>query len=118
MRSVFAILLLLTTGSASSSPSAAHTTGNAQQSQGKQVFDRWCMYCHAPGPRFPGTASLAVKYGTQIPAALQERTDLTYEVVHHFVRSGALIMPPFRKTEITDAELDALSAYLSRTSAK
>ncbi|MFV0643403.1 MAG: hypothetical protein ACK5NN_02720 [Sphingomonadaceae bacterium] len=31
-----------------------------------------------------------------------------------FVRSGISIMPPFRKTEINDAELAAQGKYLSK----
>jgi len=31
------------------------------------------------------------------------------------VRSGVYIMPRFRKTEVSDAELDAIVAYLTRT---
>jgi hypothetical protein len=31
-----------------------------------------------------------------------------------FVRPGVLLMAPFRKTEITDAELAALTAYVAR----
>ena len=41
-------------------------------------------------------------------------TDLTPELTKFFVRSGINVMPPFRKTEITDAELNALAAYLAR----
>lgn len=81
---------------------------------GKQVFDQWCAACHAAGPRFPGTASLAVKYGKDVPAALEQRTDLSPEIVSYFVRHGVLVMPPFRKTEISDADLKALGEYLSR----
>lgn len=81
---------------------------------GKQVYDKWCAACHASGPRYPGTASLAVKYGKDMPAPLEQRTDLTPELVAYFVRHGVSIMPPFRKTEITDAQLAALGAYLSR----
>jgi hypothetical protein len=29
------------------------------------------------------------------------------------VREGILMMAPFRKTEVTDAELDAIAAYLT-----
>lgn len=83
-------------------------------SQGREVFERWCSACHGKGPYHPGTASLAVSYGGSVPAALEERDDLTPEVVAHFVRSGVWSMPPFRKTEISDAELEALGAYLSR----
>jgi mono/diheme cytochrome c family protein len=80
---------------------------------GKQVFDRWCSACHAPGPRMPGTSALAAKYGGQVPAALEERKDLTPDFVKFTVRHGVSIMAPFRKTEIADAELSALADYLS-----
>ena len=44
---------------------------------------------------------------------LESRTDLTPELTKFFVRNGINVMPPFRKTEITDAELNALAAYLA-----
>jgi mono/diheme cytochrome c family protein len=81
---------------------------------GKQVFDRWCSACHAPDIRSPGTTALAAKYGKEQPAALEQRTDLSGDVVRFFVRHGVSIMPPFRKTEITDPELNALTEYLAR----
>lgn len=85
----------------------------ATASPGKKVFYRWCVECHGDGPRYPGTASLAVKYGKEMPAPLEQRQDLTPETISLFVRQGVSIMPPFRKTEITDKELAALGAYLS-----
>jgi mono/diheme cytochrome c family protein len=54
------------------------------------------------------------KYQGTKPAVLLDRTDLPPDIVKHFVRHGISVMPQFRKTEITDAELDALAAYLSR----
>ncbi len=82
--------------------------------RGEQVYDYWCAPCHDPGPDHPGTQSLAFRYdGTDIPAVLEDRTDLTPEFVRTLVRQGMLSMAPFRKTEITDEELDALAAYLS-----
>ncbi len=80
---------------------------------GQAVFEHWCAPCHAPGPGHPGTQSLQVKYGGKISPALLERTDLSAQIVATFVRHGVLSMPPFRKTEITDAELAALAAYVS-----
>lgn len=85
----------------------------APQADGKQVFDRWCASCHGDSIRAPGTTALAAKYGKDMPAPLERRADLTPEVVGMFVRQGVSIMPPFRKTEISDAELAALGRYLS-----
>ncbi len=80
---------------------------------GESVYARWCSHCHGDGRGNPGTQSLQVKYGGKVPAVLLERTDLTAAAVTQFVRQGVLSMPPFRKTEITDAELAALSAYVA-----
>lgn len=80
---------------------------------GEQVYGRWCVHCHAAGRGNPGTQSLQVKYGGRVPAVLLDRTDLTAEAVAVFVRQGVQSMAPFRKTEITDAELAALSAWVA-----
>lgn len=88
---------------------------DAAVGRGEQVYEYWCAPCHNPGPGHPGTQSLEFRYsGTEIPAVLMERTDLTPELVKTFVRQGVLSMAPFRKTEITDAELDALAVYLAQ----
>jgi mono/diheme cytochrome c family protein len=83
--------------------------------RGQKVFSYWCAPCHAAGPAHPGTQSLEIKYrDSNLPAVLEERRDLTPEFVRTIVRSGILSMPPFRKTEISDAELDDIAAYLSK----
>jgi mono/diheme cytochrome c family protein len=92
----------------------AATPAPPQPAAGEAVYARWCVHCHASGRGNPGTDSLQVKYGGKVPAVLLERTDLPAEAVSLFVRQGVLSMPPFRKTEVTDAELAALSAYVSR----
>lgn len=84
-----------------------------QQGRGKAVFDTWCAACHGAGPGKPGTAALEALYKGVKPALLEERTDLVPELTKSFVRSGVSIMPFFRKTEISDADLDALGAYLA-----
>jgi mono/diheme cytochrome c family protein len=96
----------------------------AQLAQGKQVYDYWCLPCHGPGlglPGFdglPGTQQLRIKYrDTNISPLLEERTDLVPEFVKVIVRQGVSFMPQFRKTEISDAELEALAAYLTRNNA-
>jgi len=80
---------------------------------GKQLFAHWCAPCHANEPRLAGTLALQTKYKGQVPAALELRSDLTPELVGFFVRNGVAWMPPFRKTEISDAELAQIGAYLS-----
>lgn len=87
---------------------------------GKQVYERQCLACHGPGPGYPpfpekpGTGALRVKYNGDVPALLTDRRDLTPEVVAFFVRNGVSVMPAYRKTEISDAELAQLGAYLAR----
>ena len=83
---------------------------------GKAIYDKWCTPCHAPDieGHYPGTVALQVKYKGEIPAALEERTDLTASVITTFVRQGVSIMPPFRKTEISDGELQVLIDYLEK----
>jgi (+)-pinoresinol hydroxylase len=92
----------------------AATPTDKPVAQGEGVYEHWCAPCHAPGPGHPGTQSLQLKYGGKIPAVLLERTDLAPRTVTTFVRQGVLLMAPFRKTEITDAQLAALSAYVAR----
>jgi mono/diheme cytochrome c family protein len=81
--------------------------------RGAEVFEYWCAPCHAPGPRHPGTQALEALYKGAKPAALEQRTDLVPELTRSFVRTGVSVMPPFRKTEISDADLEALATYLA-----
>jgi mono/diheme cytochrome c family protein len=85
-----------------------------QIARGNDVFQNWCAPCHAPGPRHPGTQALDALYRGEKPGALEQRGDLAPEVTKTFVRSGVSIMPPFRKTEIDDDDLEALAAYLAK----
>ena len=83
--------------------------------RGAAVFNNWCSACHSRGPQnAPGTTSLQMKYQGSVPAALEDRQDLTAEVVKVFVRNGVATMPQLRKTEVSDADLEALAAYLTR----
>ena len=90
----------------------------AQPVSCEAVYQRWCSHCHSAGRGNPGTESLKVKYGDRLPSVLLERTDLDAAAVKLFVRQGVLSMPPFRKTEITDAELAALGDYVARKHGK
>jgi mono/diheme cytochrome c family protein len=106
---------------ACAAPALAQTDTIAR---GKQVFAHWCAPCHGEGrgddgaPMLPGTHALTLKYRGQKPGLLEERTDLPAELLKAFVRSGVASMPPFRKTEVTDQDLEAIAAYLAATSAE
>jgi len=94
---------------------AAVEDSGAPLERGAAVFNNWCSACHSRGPQnAPGTASLQNKYQGSVPAALEDRRDLTPEVVKVFVRNGVAMMAPFRKTEVSDADLEALASYLAR----
>ena len=112
MRTITVILTLFTL-----SLSQANAADVADHTEGKAVFDKWCGICHAPANPASGggTETLALIYaGTDIPAELENRTNMTSEFVSDIVRRGRLNMPNFRKTEISDTQLDALVAYLTR----
>jgi (+)-pinoresinol hydroxylase len=85
-----------------------------ESSQGRAEFQNACAICHGAGPDRPGTSSLQFKYGGRLPALLEERTDLTPERVKYFIRHGIAMMPGFRKTELSDAQVEAIANYLAR----
>lgn len=87
--------------------------------QGKILFTQHCAPCHAADrgdfgrEMLPGTAALHVKYQGKVPALIEQRTDLTPELIRIYVRKGTWSMPPFRKTELSDADIDRISAYIA-----
>ncbi len=107
----FLLVTALAAGAASAGPKPNPDNGHA-------IFTKWCAPCHAPNPRLAGTLALQTKYEGKLPAALEQRTDLTRETVRYFVRNGVAWMAPFRKTEISDAELADVGAYLARKKGK
>jgi (+)-pinoresinol hydroxylase len=92
----------------------AQTPTDAQLKKGQGVYQYWCWNCHGSGAGKPGTEALRAKYKDARPADLEQRTDLAPVVIKTFVRKGISIMPIFRKTEISDTDLDALAVYLTR----
>ena len=81
---------------------------------GEALYRRYCWACHGDGIDRPGTDALRVKYRGAVPARLDERTDLNAAFVIDTVRHGVSVMPSARKTEISDAEVKAIAAYLTR----
>lgn len=117
--SAMALFVAASVGSAIAQNPAGPPASTAPQDvstidKGRQVYEYWCATCHGAGRGRPGTAALSAKYrGKNVPAVLEERTDLTPQAIRLFTRTGVSIMPMFRKTEITDADLDAIAAYLT-----
>jgi mono/diheme cytochrome c family protein len=104
-------------------PPQGQESGASKIQRGREVFQNLCSGCHGPiiknaspgiGATMPGTDALAAKYKGAKPAMLEARTDLTPQFIKIYVRNGVSVMPRFRKTELSDADLEALSAYLAR----
>jgi (+)-pinoresinol hydroxylase len=81
---------------------------------GAAVYTKWCAPCHAPGITHPGTHALQAKYKADWKGVLTDWKGLSPDYVRQTVRKGISVMPHFRKTEISDAELDALARYVAR----
>ncbi|MES2698137.1 MAG: cytochrome c [Pseudomonadota bacterium] len=88
---------------------------------GRALFAHNCAPCHGTGrgddgsPMLPGTAALAAKYGATRPAPLELRDDLADPVLRLFVRRGVGAMPAFRPAELSNADIEAIAAYLRAT---
>jgi (+)-pinoresinol hydroxylase len=98
-------------------PKSAWTTSTPKakgEPRGYVQFQDYCAVCHGAGVGKPGTIALKEKYKGAEPALLAERTDLTQPLIKTCVRNGISVMPFFRKTEISDADLDAIAEYLTR----
>ncbi len=80
---------------------------------GERIFQDKCEYCHGAGVQKGGTYVLQARYQGALPALLTERTDLAPEYVRAVLRTWTNGMAPFRPTEISDSELEALIAYLT-----
>ena len=91
---------------------AAEPSLTARQEQGRKLYNGSCVYCH--GPNVWGTFTLGRRLGAD-HALLEQRTDLVGPYVKTVIRAGLGSMPAFRRTELTDADVDAIADYLTRT---
>lgn len=126
----FALVATVALASGSVALSSAPRRGAAASetaivAQGRDAFERICAPCHGKGPSegrvplLPGTYALSLKYRNgELPAALEDRKDLTPELIESVVRYGIFSMPPLRKTEVSDQELRAIAAYFKVSSKK
>jgi mono/diheme cytochrome c family protein len=84
---------------------------NAPANRGEQIFATRCVFCHGEGLGHPAWQMLALKKGKD-KAEILGRPDLTPVYIKHVVRDGFIEMPPFRPSEISDSDLDALASYV------
>jgi mono/diheme cytochrome c family protein len=94
-------------------------TQAADAAHGQAVFTVWCTGCHEPLPGRSyappaGSYVLQQHYQGRIPSALEQRTDLTANQIRTTVRNGRNMMPQTRRTEVSDADLDDVIAYLTQ----
>lgn len=82
--------------------------------KGQHLFDYYCSSCHGIGHDHPATLALNKRYGDEKPGALMLRNDVPPNLTKYYVRTGASVMPFFRKADISDADLDAIASYLAR----
>jgi mono/diheme cytochrome c family protein len=82
----------------------------SQAGRGRELYQKWCTPCHGTGLGKPAT-NAATAHGLQ-PPVLEQRTDLTPKAIETAVRNGLNFMPRFRKTEIPNEDLAAITAYL------
>ena len=118
-------LLVGASGAAFGEKAAAAGTKEADLvKRGDLIFQRQCAPCHGQGvgddgaPILPGTAALKRKYDGALPPALEKRQDLNADIIRTFVRNGSGAMPMFRKSELSDADIDAIARYLSSGKSK
>jgi len=95
--------LLIAAATAAAVPPPAH--------QPAAVFGRICLSCH--GPTGWGTRALSRRMPRD-QALLANRRDLTPEVLHAVLRHGIGSMPSLTPTDLSDAEIDALAAWLAK----
>lgn len=79
---------------------------------GKALFDLYCIGCHGAGPGHPGTMRLEERMSAG-QAPLLDRDNLQPDYVKLVVREGFKLMPPFRPSEIDNAQLDLLTGYIT-----
>ena len=106
MRTLACVALLLPVAAWAQTPAAAAAAPTA----GQTLYEKNCLICHAAGPSFLGTTVLTARFGKGNGVLLDRKLPSAY--IEHMVRYGAGSMPGFRRSEITDNELQSLIAYM------
>ena len=106
-----AVLLALAATATLWVTSAADAADASPPASGHDLFLAKCGKCHLEGGT--GTFMLGRRLGKD-RALLENRTDLNPAYIHRAVRHGVNSMPWFTPVELPDADLAAISAYLTR----
>lgn len=80
------------------------------------LFSNRCGACHLAGGMGTNLLTKQRMIAAEPPenGLLANRNDLTADYVKSVVRLGKVAMPRLSRTEVTDAELDAIAAYLAK----
>jgi mono/diheme cytochrome c family protein len=84
----------------------------SSDSPAEALFVEKCAMCHRQMGM--GTVILARRMERE-QAMLENRTDLTAELVESVVRQGVGNMPRISRGEVSDEELDAIAQYLAKS---
>lgn len=95
----------------SSVPSSAVAPG---ATAGRALFHEKCGMCHTAGGM--GTGLLARRMDPAV-AELEKRVDLTPDYVTTAARTGIGNMPAIARGEVSDRQMAAIAAYLSKAKA-
>ena len=110
VRGTFMASLLLAGAALQAQPEANTGADNPRAgSAGAALYESRCAACHRGTG--PGVFMLERRVGEQ-QAILEDRDNLTAAYLAAVVRNGIGSMPRFSRGELTDAELQTLSAYL------
>ena len=106
-----ALLALAMAGAAQAQPIAtAPPPRSADAVRGKALFERTCAYCHRQ--RGFGSEAMARRLGPP-KALLEQRADLREAYIRYVVHHGLGNMPAYTPTDLSDAELGSIVAYLT-----
>lgn len=83
---------------------------------GEALFSNRCGACHLAGGMGTNLLTKQRMLAGEPPerGMLTNRDDLTSDYVRSVVRNGKVAMPRLSRTEVTDAELDAIATFLGK----
>lgn len=83
---------------------------------GETLFSNRCGACHLAGGMGTNLLTKQRMMAGEPPenGLLANRKDLNADYVKSVVRMGKVAMPRLSRTEVTDAELDAIATYLAK----